>query len=37
MYQLQATLQELESAALAIREFFDLMERNPESLISGKK
>lgn len=36
MYQLQDTLEEVESAALALREFFDLLERQPESLISGK-
>jgi len=37
MYQLQATLEEVESAAAALREFFDYLERNPEALISGKK
>ncbi len=37
MYQLQLTLEEIESAALALREFFDLLERNPESLLSGKQ
>ncbi|HKJ16040.1 MAG TPA: MlaD family protein [Xanthomonadales bacterium] len=37
MYQLQSTLEEVENAALSLREFFDLLERNPESLISGKK
>ncbi len=36
MYQLQSTLQEVENAALSLREFFDLLERKPESLISGK-
>ncbi|MDX1556878.1 MAG: MlaD family protein, partial [Xanthomonadales bacterium] len=35
MYQLQLTLEEIESAAFALREFFDLMERNPEALLSG--
>ena len=37
IYQLQSTLRELEGAAIAIREFFDYLERNPESLIRGKK
>lgn len=37
MYQLQNTLEEIESAALALREFFDLLQRNPEALLSGKK
>ena len=37
MYQLQKTLEEIESAAFSLREFFELLERNPESLISGKK
>jgi paraquat-inducible protein B len=37
MYQLQATLEEVESAAFALREFFDYLERNPDSLIRGKK
>lgn len=37
MYQLQATLEEVESAARALREFFDYLERNPEALLSGKK
>ena len=36
MYQLEATLNELEGAASAIREFFDYLERNPEALLSGK-
>jgi len=37
VYQLEATLRELEGAAIAIREFFDYLERNPESLIRGKR
>ena len=37
VYQLEATLRELEGAAIAIREFFDYLERNPESLIRGKQ
>lgn len=37
MYQLQATLAEVESAASALRQFFDYLERNPEALLSGKK
>lgn len=36
-YQLESTLRELEGAAIAIREFFDYLERNPESLIRGKQ
>lgn len=36
MYQLEATLNELEGAAIAIRQFFDYLERNPEALLSGK-
>ncbi len=36
MYQLEATLIELEAAATAVREFFDYLERNPEALLSGK-
>jgi paraquat-inducible protein B len=36
MYQLEATLKELEGAATAIRQFFDYLERNPEALLSGK-
>jgi paraquat-inducible protein B len=35
-YQLDLTLQEVESAARALREFLDLMEMNPEVLIRGK-
>lgn len=36
MYQLQMTLTQVESAARALREFFDYMERNPEALLKGK-
>ena len=36
LYQLGSTLQELERAARSIREFFDYMERNPESILRGK-
>ncbi len=37
VYQFESTLRELEGAAIAIREFFDYLERNPEALIRGKK
>lgn len=37
VYQLQSTLQEIEGAASALREFFDYLERNPEALIKGKQ
>jgi paraquat-inducible protein B len=37
VYQLESTLRELEGAAIAVREFFDYLERNPESLIRGKR
>lgn len=37
MYQLQATLEGVESAARALREFFDYLERNPEALLRGKE
>jgi paraquat-inducible protein B len=37
VYQLQSTLKEVENAATALREFFDYLERNPESLIRGKR
>ena len=37
MYQLVTTLEEVEGAASALREFFDYLERNPEALLSGKK
>jgi len=36
LHQLSQTLDELERAARAIREFFDYMERNPEALLRGK-
>jgi len=36
LYRLNATLEELERAARAAREFFDYIERNPEALIQGK-
>jgi paraquat-inducible protein B len=36
-YQLQSTMREVELAATALRDFFDLLERNPEALIRGKK
>ena len=37
MYQLQTTLEEVETAARALREFFDTLQRNPEALLSGKE
>ena len=37
IYQLESTLRELEGAAIAVREFFDYLERNPEALIRGKQ
>jgi paraquat-inducible protein B len=37
VYQFESTLRELEGAAIAIREFFDYLERNPEALIRGKQ
>lgn len=37
VYQLQTAISELERAARSIREFFDYIEKNPESLIRGKK
>ncbi|WP_064604320.1 MlaD family protein [Photobacterium sp. J15] len=37
MYQLEATLKEIESASRAVRAFFDYLERNPEALLTGKK
>jgi paraquat-inducible protein B len=37
VYQLQATLREVEGAAAALREFFDFLERHPEALIRGKQ
>lgn len=36
LYRLSMTLDELEKAARAMREFFDYMERNPEALLRGK-
>ena len=36
LYQLGTTLEELERAARSIREFFDSLERNPESILRGK-
>ena len=36
VYQLQATMTELERAARAVRDFFDYLERNPEALLRGK-
>jgi len=36
LYRLSATLDEVERAARATREFFDYLERNPEALIRGK-
>jgi paraquat-inducible protein B len=36
-YQLQSTLKEVEGASIALREFFDYLERNPEALIKGKQ
>jgi paraquat-inducible protein B len=35
--QLQATLLEFERATRALREFFDYVERNPESLLKGRQ
>ena len=35
--QVQSTLKELERAASAVRQFFDLIERDPQSLIRGKQ
>ena len=35
-YQLGLTLKEVESAARALREFLDFLERNPEGLLKGK-
>lgn len=37
LYQLQATLEELEDAARSMRDFFDYLERHPEALIRGKQ
>jgi len=35
-YRVGATLDELERAARSVREFFDYIERNPESVLRGK-
>ncbi|MGI9516667.1 MAG: MlaD family protein [Pirellulaceae bacterium] len=35
-YQLGATLKEVESAARAMRELMDYLERNPEAILQGK-
>jgi len=35
-YRVGETLDELERAARSVREFFDYMERNPESVLRGK-
>jgi paraquat-inducible protein B len=35
-YRLGTTLDELERAARSVREFFDYMEQNPESILRGK-
>ena len=37
MYQLRSTLAEVESAAEAVKAFFEYMERNPEALLRGKR
>ena len=37
MYQLRSTLQEVESAAESVKAFFEYMERNPDSLLRGKR
>ena len=36
IHQLGKTLKEVESAARALREFLDTLEKKPESLIRGK-
>lgn len=36
-YQLATTLQELSSAARSLRQLTDMLERNPETLLRGKK
>jgi len=36
LYRLSTTLDELERAARSVREFFDYMERKPESILRGK-
>ena len=35
-YQLILTLKEVESAARALREFLDFLEKKPEGLLKGK-
>jgi paraquat-inducible protein B len=37
IYQLEATLQELEDAASAMRQFFDSLERDPRALLRGRR
>lgn len=37
IYQLEATLTQVEGAARSLREFFDYLERNPEALLRGKQ
>jgi len=37
MYQLQATLAEVEEAAQSMRAFFDYLERDPRALLRGKQ
>lgn len=36
-YQLESTLEEIKGAARTIQNFFDYLERNPESLLRGKQ
>ena len=36
LYRLGETLDELERAARSVREFFDYLERNPETMLRGK-
>lgn len=37
IYQLDSTLKEVELASRTLREFLDYLERNPESLLRGKR
>lgn len=37
IYQLESTLEQIEGAARALRDFFDYLERNPEALLRGKQ
>lgn len=37
LYKIETTLESIEAAARSIEEFFDLMERNPEAVLKGKK